>query len=202
MRRRWSYLCLLVVTLCSACDEGDGPPPSAARRRTPPTAAAAPPPAAAAALPSGVEAIDAPTLLARARQPGKRGLVVNLWASWCGSCREEIPLLLKVQSAFEGDGIDFAFISADETKDFAAARKLMQTLSGPSPTLVIGTRAGFKAALNPRWRGGIPATFLFDATGKLRHFWEGPILEEEIAPVLQGFLAGDDIDGETRTAGP
>jgi thiol-disulfide isomerase/thioredoxin len=153
-------------------------------------------------LPAGVEAIDSTTLLARARQPGVRGLVVNVWASWCGSCREEIPLLLKVQSAFKGDGIEFAFVSADEKKDYEAARKLMQTLSGPTPTLVVGSRATFKPAMNPRWRGGIPATFLFDATGKLRHFWEGPILEEEIAPVLQGFLAGDDIDGETRTAGP
>jgi hypothetical protein len=41
---------------------------------------------------------------------------------------------------------------------------------------------------------------LFDATAKLRYFWEGPMLESEITPILQGFLVGEKIDGATRPA--
>jgi hypothetical protein len=42
----------------------------------------------------------------------------------------------------------------------------------------------------------LPATFLYDAAGKLRYFWGGPAYEHEILPVIEGFLAGKTIDGE------
>ena len=111
-------------------------------------------------------------------------------------------MLIEQQKAFAASGLQFVFVSADEPKDFARAAELMREYGGAMPTLAVapGTRAAFKRAMSPNWRGGIPATFLFDDTGKLRHLWEGPILEHEISPVLQGYLAGAAIDGETRTA--
>jgi hypothetical protein len=75
----------------------------------------------------------------------------------------------------------------------------MRKMNGPLSTLAVaGSMGTFKQAMRPDWRGAIPATFLFDATAKLRYFWEGPVYEHEIAPILQGFLAGAVIDGETR----
>jgi hypothetical protein len=77
----------------------------------------------------------------------------------------------------------------------------MRALHGPLPTLAVaGSMRAFKDALRPDWRGAIPATFLFDATAKLRYFWEGPMVENEITPILQGFLLGQKIDGATRPA--
>lgn len=185
------------LLLMAACSEG----PTARPRKAEPAERQEPQPAAAG-LPAGIEPVRVSALLARAREPGRRGLVVNTWASWCGSCREEIPILLALRKAFGPEGIELVFVSADEPQDFGKAADLMRSLGGPMPTLAIakGTRGEFKQAMSPKWRGGIPATFLFDATGRLRHLWEGPILEHEISPVLQGFLAGDAIDGETRTA--
>lgn len=145
---------------------------------------------------------DADRLLDRVREPRLRGLVVNIWASWCGSCKEEIPLLLGLRKSFAAEGIEFVFVTADDAKDFPQAVSLMRSWEGPLPVLGV-SETGFKAfkrALNPEWRGAIPATFLFDSTRKLRHFWEGPIVEQEITPVLQGLLAGQNIDGVTRTA--
>jgi hypothetical protein len=77
----------------------------------------------------------------------------------------------------------------------------MRALHGPLPTLAVaGSMRAFKDTLRPDWHGAIPATFLFDATAKLRYFWEGPMLENEITPILQGFLVGEKIDGATRPA--
>lgn len=131
------------------------------------------------------------------RSSGKRGTVVNVWASWCGSCRTEVPLLLQLRAAFAE--LDFVFVSADEPPDFAKAVEQMRGWSGPLPVFVIpGSMTPFKRAMHPEWKGAIPATFLFDAEQKRRYFWEGPVLEHELSPILQGFLAGDAIDGETR----
>jgi thiol-disulfide isomerase/thioredoxin len=196
----WVAACLLL----GACDDGpEMVPPSAAKQKQPaaPLVAAAPT-APAPPLPDGLATLDVAALQARARDGKLRGLVVNVWASWCGSCREEIPLLMQLRDAFVKEGIDMLFVSADEPKAYGAAVDFMRSVNGPMPVLAIaGTLGAFKRGLNPKWKGGIPATFLLDQTGKLRHFWEGPILEEEIAPILQGFLAGDAIDGETRTTG-
>ena len=41
----------------------------------------------------------------------------------------------------------------------------------------------------------IPASFLFDAAGKLRYFWAGEVYEKELLPIVEGFLAGKHIDG-------
>jgi thiol-disulfide isomerase/thioredoxin len=195
-------LALALIALLTAC--GDDVVPRKRSGGPAPRPSAAAPPPSAATLPDGLVTIEGPALLARAHAPGVRGLLVNVWASWCGSCREELPILFQIRDAFKSAGLTWAFVSGDEPLGYDAALKLMHDIGGPSPTMVVapGTMGKFKRAMSPNWRGGIPAMFLFDTTGKLRHLWEGPILEHEITPVLQAFLSGEAVDGETRTAGP
>jgi thiol-disulfide isomerase/thioredoxin len=39
------------------------------------------------------------------------------WASWCGPCRMEIPLLKEIQNEYKGKGLNLVSISIDEDKD-------------------------------------------------------------------------------------
>jgi len=39
------------------------------------------------------------------------------WASWCGPCRMEIPLLKEIQTEYKGKGLDIVSISIDENMD-------------------------------------------------------------------------------------
>ena len=148
----------------------------------------------------GLDTLDVAGLRSRIVGHG-RGTLVSVWASWCGSCRDEIPMLLGLRDAFASSGVDMVFVSADEPSAYEAAVKAMREWGGPLPVLAVaGSMKTFRAALSPNWHGAIPATFLFDATFKLRHLWEGPVYDHEISPIVQGFLAGDAIDGETRPA--
>jgi thiol-disulfide isomerase/thioredoxin len=185
-----SLICAAALCGCDRDDAGGG--------RAAHAGPAAPPPSAAV---KDLIALDAAQLQQRIRSSGKRGALVNVWASWCGSCRDEIPMLLQVRDALPRDQLDFLFVSADEPAAYASAVEQMRALHGPLPTLAVaGSMRAFKDALRPDWRGAIPATFLFDATAKLRYFWEGPMVENEITPILQGFLLGQKIDGATRPA--
>ena len=43
---------------------------------------------------------------------------VDVWATWCGPCKAEIPYLKKVEKAYHGKNIEFVSISIDQKKDY------------------------------------------------------------------------------------
>lgn len=42
---------------------------------------------------------------------------IDVWATWCGPCRGEIPFLAKIEEKYKGKNIEFVSISVDEDKD-------------------------------------------------------------------------------------
>jgi hypothetical protein len=74
---------------------------------------------------------------------------------------------------------------------------MLHELFNDGPSFVVDEPLdAFKTAMNPRWLGMLPATFLYDRTAKLRYFWGGTVYEKEITPLLRRYLAGEVIDGE------
>ena len=47
-------------------------------------------------------------------------LVVNFWATWCTPCREEMPGFVKLQSRWQGRGVQFVGLAQDEPAKVAA----------------------------------------------------------------------------------
>jgi len=43
-------------------------------------------------------------------------LVINLWASWCGPCRREVPEYEKVRKQFAGRGVEFIGLTAEDPR--------------------------------------------------------------------------------------
>lgn len=193
-----------IVVLCFSLygcrlrdDPSPLPPPEGANIETREQQSLLPAPIAPAASPLTPTSVTAEEVLERGTLRSKRGFIVNAWASWCGPCRREFPMLVELAPRFRELGIEVLFVSVDDPETVPVALDFAQRHEQKGELLVAAAPlSAFKQGLNPRWPGMLPATFLYDAEGKLRYFWGGPVYEEEITPVLLALARGEPVQGE------
>jgi thiol-disulfide isomerase/thioredoxin len=53
---------------------------------------------------------------------------IDVWATWCGPCKAEIPFLKKVEEAYHSKNIEFVSISVDKAKDYDKWKKMIVNL--------------------------------------------------------------------------
>jgi cytochrome c biogenesis protein CcmG, thiol:disulfide interchange protein DsbE len=121
---------------------------------------------------------------------GMRGKVVllNVWATWCGPCRQEIPELRAIQAAYKGRGLELIGVTVDtegmdEAIDAFTTEFHMQYPIWRDPDERISAR--FRVL-------GLPATFLIDRQGILRwkHMGAVPPRDTSLANAINRALGG------------
>ena len=99
---------------------------------------------------------------------------VNVWATWCLPCREELPALVRLQHAMAKDGLAVVLVSADFDKPMDELTAFLTSQGVDFPTYIkTESDAVFKTAMSPDWSGAIPATFVYTSDGEFFDFWEG-----------------------------
>ena len=134
-----------------------------------------------AAVPVSVPRIDGPRDLTIGR-PGARPTVVNLWASWCGPCKEEMPAVQRFATA--NPGVRVVGIAIDDAPD--AARDFAREVGVKFPLGVDsddGVGDGYGVT-------GLPTTFLLDRQGRLASTWAGPVTEDDLTTLVSGLGEG------------
>lgn len=98
-----------------------------------------------------------------------RGQVVllNFWASWCGPCRTEMPLLGKIHEKYKGMG--FTVLGVNVEEDSAPAISIINKTKIAFPVLFDKTNAVSKL-YNV---SAMPSTVIIDRDGNMRYLHEG-----------------------------
>ena len=91
---------------------------------------------------------------------GDRPVLVNLWASWCAPCREEMPLL---QEAYERAGDRVGFLGVDTEDTPSAAASLLADLDVTYAHVVDQE----KQLLTELGAPGLPVTLAVAADGRI-----------------------------------
>ncbi|MGH9839023.1 MAG: TlpA family protein disulfide reductase [Blastocatellia bacterium] len=96
-------------------------------------------------------------------------LIVDLWATWCGPCRQEIPHLVEIAKSYKSKGVEVIGLTnenpmtdAEAVKEFSKAFKINYPVGWATPEVQIGIMRG---------RNGIPQTLIIGRDGKVvNHF--------------------------------
>lgn len=108
--------------------------------------------------------------------------VVNLWASWCAPCREELPALQRYADQTAGQVHVLGVVTKDPRP--AAAVELATDLGIRFPALEDQT-----GRLRAEVAGtGLPVTLFVDAAGQLRYVHPGPLDGSTLARLVTEHL--------------
>src|SRR5882672_10415164 len=70
--------------------------------------------------------INAAGVLARVSDGSARATLVNVWASWCGPCREEFPAMVAVARRHQAEGLRLLLVSGDFGDQLPEARRFLE----------------------------------------------------------------------------
>ncbi len=192
-------LALLSLAL-GACDTSRRAPTAGAGPLDSPSPSKQPTALGKATSDANVRLLDAATLAELLKHPPTpRGTLVNLWASWCGPCKEELPMLARVAKTRLPQGLGVLLLSVDEAGAEPQVRELLSSLGVPPPYYMAERPLNdIKDLLAPSWSGNVPVTLLFDQTGTRRHFFKAEVYDKELTPIVERFLAGQPIPAESN----
>ncbi len=112
--------------------------------------------------------------------------MLNIWATWCAPCREEMPALQQLHDAYDDRGFQVVGVSVDDS----GSRDLIESFTEEAGIT-------FPVYHEPSWEImdaylllGLPGTFLIDREGLIVRKWTGPFqpMEEEVQEDVRALL--------------
>jgi len=113
-------------------------------------------------------------------------LAVNFWATWCGPCKEEIPLFNALQKQYGPRGVQFVGVAMDAR---AAVKVYLKTHAIDYPVLVNGEDAASNLAV--RYgddQGVVPYTAFINRQGRIAFVQFGAMSEDLARQVIESLL--------------
>lgn len=126
---------------------------------------------------------DQPASLAQYR--GKP-LIVNFWARWCGPCRAEIPLFVKLRQDYRQRGLEIVGIAIEDKTE--AVRDFAKAYDMDYPVLLAKDQGLSLMQSLGNSRLGLPFTVAIDRQGRLVTAKLGGVNAQELAAAAEAAL--------------
>lgn len=112
-------------------------------------------------------------------------IVLNFWATWCGPCNEEMPMLVREEEKYASRGVSVIGVSLDKPEDINKVRAFISKYHVTFPVWVGGSADDLD-----RWKLGpaIPATAFIDASGNIAGRVEGEMKKDSFEHRIEWLL--------------
>lgn len=124
------------------------------------------------------------------KNEGKKLLLVNLWATWCGPCVAELPELVTINRMYRGRPFELVTLSTDEPEKKDEALRILGEHKVAARNYLVKTedRDKFAEALDKEWPGPVPYTLLIEPGGKVIYRKVGAVDPLELKRAIVGHL--------------
>jgi len=116
-----------------------------------------------------------------------KAVIVNFWATWCRSCRKEMPQFVAAYDRYRERGLEVVAVNVQESPSII--RPFAEDF-GMGFTVVLDKRGAVSDSY--RWLG-LPTTYFIDRKGVVRSVFMGPFLERLQGTQVQGAIEGDEL---------
>jgi peroxiredoxin len=140
--------------------------------------------------PVTLETLDEAGVAKLAKNDGKKLLLINVWATWCGPCISELPEFVTMNRMYRRRPFQLVTISMDDPKKKEAALKVLRDkhVAVTNYLLTMKDRDKFADLLDKAWPGPLPHTVLIAPGGKVLYRKTGPIDPLALRRAIVGHL--------------
>ena len=169
----------------SSCNSND--PPTVSKTAPAGPEAAAKPPLPAIALDTELKSVNGESI--KLSNYSGKVLLVNLWATWCGPCRTEIPELVKLHKEYQSRGVEMVGLSTEDP--VASAESVQEFVRYFKVDYQIGWATREVAIALMQGRGSIPQSLIITRNGRIKKRFVGfhpqqtpPLLKQALEEAL------------------
>lgn len=108
---------------------------------------------------------------------------IDVWATWCGPCKYEMPFIGKVEKQFHGKNIKFVSISVDRLKDEAKWRNMIKA-QGLTGIQLLADKEIASSFIAAYYIQAIPRFIILDKEGKIVNSDSPRPSEPELVEIL------------------
>jgi thiol-disulfide isomerase/thioredoxin len=130
-----------------------------------------------------------------------RPLVVTFWATWCGPCRDEFPMIVGLAKEYAPQGLVIVGVSLDEDSDLPLARKFLADMHPgfanyrQKPGIDVDS---FYQGVNPDWRGTMPETGFYARDGHLARYFVGQKTRDAFVQAIRLIMINTDAESRAK----
>lgn len=117
--------------------------------------------------------------------------IVNLWATWCAPCIEELPYFEKINDIYKSEKIKIILWSLDfKSKLETDVKSFVGKNNIKSEVFVVNEKSqqDFIDKISEKWSGAIPATLVLQPSTKRRDFFEREFTYLELEELVKSYI--------------